>query len=667
MIPVALDLETFLIDDPAKYPKPVCLSFYSDKLKGVVGNGDPPNFNVETTMENFLKNPNFLLIFHNAKFDLHVIWDHYPRLRQLIVKALDEDRVADTMIRNKLFFVSLEGRLPNRSSLAACCKRWLGKDIDAFKKGDDIWRLRYSELDGVMVKDYPQDAYDYALNDTKYTFEVWHAQEKARQAKGPGSFGVEYQKVRTDFALAQATKEGIRLNAERVGELAANVESHMKPIRETLINMGFARETRTGKFQRKTKVFQEYLAQAFPEEVLEAGLTKAGLPKIDKLAMELYPHTDEVEAWKEYQLWQKLETSYIPKMLSTDRIHAEYDVIKETGRCSSRSGRNAKSLNIQQQPRSGGVRECYEPDDGYLLATLDYAAIEFCTIAQFEYEVFKTSTIGDWINGGKKPRDAHAIMGAAVEAFNKGRPIGSIEDLDIEGFATRRENGCKVAKAARNKGKPLGLSMYGGCAERTMASIYKAQTGNMIDIDDVKKLREVHARLCPTITAFMGYIAKRDDPKYKGLDGYVLTHLCENPDAFYKARRYRYTVQSPSLADRFFVRSNCTYCQSLNGVSMQTRAAMGLDCATWECFKYCYDENAGQGLKLAFSIHDELGFQIPKSFKWEEEQRLRELAKRMIKGMKMWTPDVRIKVEGGTMDRWTKDESAWEMEVVEWE
>lgn len=67
-----------------------------------------------------------------------------------------------------------------KSGLGDLLLRYEGLDLSADKKGTDSWRLRYGELIGVPIRDWPPEALRYALEDPVHT-----AQLRVAQARRP--------------------------------------------------------------------------------------------------------------------------------------------------------------------------------------------------------------------------------------------------------------------------------------------------------------------------------------------------------------------------------------------------------------------------------------------------------------------------------------------------
>src|SRR5690606_39860705 len=104
-------------------------------------------------------------------------------------------------------------------SLASIAYRRVGLDLSAGKQGDDVWRLRYAELDGLKAADYPKEAYSYAALDAQATYEVWADQEREHSH----FFKPETHHVKAMFCLYLMTAWGLEVDqaakarAEEIG------------------------------------------------------------------------------------------------------------------------------------------------------------------------------------------------------------------------------------------------------------------------------------------------------------------------------------------------------------------------------------------------------------------------------------------------------------------
>ncbi len=85
---VAIDFETHLIDKDNIFPKPVCVSSFTEDGGAFLFKG----FHLmEGTIKKFLTENT--IIAHNIVFECGVIYYHFPALRELMFTALDEGRI----------------------------------------------------------------------------------------------------------------------------------------------------------------------------------------------------------------------------------------------------------------------------------------------------------------------------------------------------------------------------------------------------------------------------------------------------------------------------------------------------------------------------------------------------------------------------------------------
>lgn len=630
----ALDLETYLISDENPLPKPVCLSWWNlddPEDHGVSANHFSNNApSMKLSLEYFLgtgvweDEEQKELIWQNGyAFDLPVIYTHFPQLRERLLQTLNEGWHKDTKIRQQLYDLSTKGQIKRKGySLATMAKQYLGKDLDKWKKGDDIWRLRYSELDGVPVENYPKEALEYCLLDVEVLAGVYKGQEAIRQSEGYGSMNTEALQIKAGFALSLATAKGIQVNKQRLDEFEHTIDSQLDPLKLKLMELGFADTKATKKkdtglttfrYTKKNKLFLDYLQNNYPDYVSRTEATKThpkGQIRVDEEALLEYPEDEVIKTRLEMSLLEKYKGTYCKNIRKANGLlRANYDILKETGRTSS---------FIQVMPREGGVREIFEPREGHVFATIDYAAIEACSIAQTAKDLNLGSTLLDYLNHGNSPRDYHSLLGHLWYAYENS------EEPNIEAFEKGRKTNKKM-KEARNDSKPVGLSEWGGVGLEKRVKICKGQ-GRDLTIEQVETATRLYEEAVPEKRVYL-----KDWVNQQKLSG----------DFDYA---YAYTVNG-----RY--RNRCTYCACANGRAMQSPAADGAKEAIWQCFLLL--EDRGYGSFVGF-VHDELIFELRKD---KAEEASQELAKAMCLGMQKILPNVRISTEWGIMDRWTKDES----------
>jgi hypothetical protein len=137
----------------------------------------------------------------------------------------------------------------------------------------------------------------------------------------------------------------------------------------------------------------------------------------------------------------KLLQGFLPA-LQVGYINPNYDLLKETGRTSS------WGPNIQQMPRSGGVRELFRPLPGCVFLDADYSTLELCALAQVCLDLFGRSKMAQAINDGV---DLHLLLASTLAGCSYSQAVERYKagDADIAG---KRQ----IAKAA-NFGFPGGM------------------------------------------------------------------------------------------------------------------------------------------------------------------------------------------------------------------
>lgn len=621
---IYVDLETYLITDNEPFPKPVCLTYTTDTTDPIV----LTNYKTKDIcdIEKFLLDnlSKHELIWQNGmSFDLPVIWTHFPSCRELLIKSLDTGLHKDTLIRQKLYDLSTDGRIKNKRgsySLANLYKIYGGEDVTQYKQGDDIWRLRYNELDNLPIERYPAEAIKYCKLDVEILKRVFLGQEKLRQLRGPGSINTEDLQIKTAFVLSLMSSIGMKVDLKKLYDLELDIQNKLKPLQEVLLKNKFATITKKGLFRKCDKELREYLQNTYKDYIKKTNPTKThprGQIELTYEALNDYPEDSIIQARKDLILWEKYFNTYCKNIRKYNGTFKEsYDILKETGRTSSFT---------QTMPKEGGIRELFIPRKNYTIIAIDFSAIEACSIAQAMVDLNLGATLKKYLNLGIKPKDYHSLLGHMWYAYRTNTTP------NLKEFNRLIDQKNYEAIKARTDSKPGGLSIAGGVGNATMQKIAKA-SGVNISEEDAGIFREFAYNQIPEIKLFLGnsgWVGKQ-----------ILSEDQEYPYAYEVNGRYR---------------NRCTYCACANGRSMQSPAADGAKEAIWEVFKYIYEKNIKINL-LAF-IHDELLFEVNSENLKELKSIATDLSILMCKGMRKILPDIRITTEWSIMNRWTKDES----------
>ena len=385
-----------------------------------------------------------LFVVHNSAFDTLVALHECrknPWTVQGIFQAFADGRIVDTLIREKLIaiaegwtdFCRITRQKPPKYDLESCVKRRLGHAI-AGKKGDDAWRLRYNELDGVPVKDWPPGAVDYALMDAEYALYLALEQcpvdvgdVRTQSHLGPyktlgGGIVDETRQCRGGLALALQPAWGVRTDPTTVAVWEDEILEAVTEARVGLARIGVLRQAggvyraghkRAGKPYSKTDIgavdqtyFRTLVAADLTAQGLQVPVTETGLVSLSAETLAQCS-TPEIQAWAAAAHFEKWRSTYLqPAKIGTWGILPyNYDVLKETGRTSS------FGTNCQNPPKKGRFRSCVVARPGKVLCSTDFTAAELCGLGQIHLWMYGVSVYAEM---AAKGIDLHAPIAAQL-------------------------------------------------------------------------------------------------------------------------------------------------------------------------------------------------------------------------------------------------------------
>lgn len=586
--PLAFDTETALIAPGLLAPPLVCVSFAGQdgpaRLVHHTGAREP----LEAALEG-----ERLLIGHNVPYDFAVVAARLPDLLPAIFDKFARGQVADTMIRQKLIDIASPSRGFKNYSLAECARRWLGITL---AKGEDTWRLRYGQLYDVPVEDWPDDARSYALDDASITLRVWQAQEAAQ------SFNLRDDKrqARAAWWLHLMGAWGLTTDAEAVDRLAADLQRRHDALFGDLVAAGLMRPSGS----RDTKAAGARVVAAYAAKGLDHPTTPGGKkPRLD---------ADTCGASGDPLLEAYAEISGLKKRISTDvallrrgLIQPRFNSLLETGRTSSRP-------NVQNPPRSGGVRECYVPRPGRVFAAADFSGFELRTVSQFMLTagIVERSKLADALNAGFDP---HLEVARIVERCTYAEA------------AERHAAGDDVIDRARQVGKVANFGFPGGLGIARFVDFARKGYGVAITEAEAQALKNKWLETWPEFRAFFDWISGQ----------------CETGSA---------TIEQ-AFVQRY--RGGASYCEACN-TCFQGLAADAAKAAGFLISRACYAEPASPlfGARPVNFVHDEFIVEV------DDDERAHdaafELARLMVEGTKPFLPDVPALAEPLLMRRWSK-------------
>src|SRR6056297_281378 len=409
--PIAIDTETELIDG-ATIPR-IALATVSDgKTHRLIKPENLGAFIQAHYQAHF--------VAHNASFDFAVI-------RQAIgsdaawVAVADHGRLHDTMVLDSLIRLGRNDTYPSPRDLGTLAKLYLNVEIDK----NDPYRRRYAELIDCPWDQADPGVFTYAIKDAIVTWQLFRKLTAIAAKIGEPfankifdnhlrrfGFLTETLQVRAAIALSQIERNGITLDQSRVGAATAKLTSHMESLVDQLSDTPeadglFKRAKESGELIRsasgKPSSNRSKLQEILTRIGTEAGIAAPGTSKTKKITTSMKfwaPYADRsmfLSLWLELEETTKLRQTVAG--LQTQTIHPKYTTLVRTGRTS------CSKPNIQQLPRSGGVREMVVPSPGNVFLTIDYSAIELRTLAAVCERRFGQSRLADVIREGVDPHN----------------------------------------------------------------------------------------------------------------------------------------------------------------------------------------------------------------------------------------------------------------------
>lgn len=701
---LAYDSETFLIAAGAVYPKLVCGTFaWWDGLNEQVLRDGRDRDALRPMFEQWIDNDDLVLVGLNMQFDMIVAACVWPDLIPKILRKYRKGLIHDIRLIEKLIHLSSHGRVDKIKvagketklgyRLMDLEKRYLGIDRSNQKEGNDIWRLRYSELDGVPWAQYPDDAREYALDDAGSTLMVYYAQLQRLQNEPHLSAKTHEWQAFKHFCLGLSTAWGMVTDQDEVQKVKALLQVELAPEKHPLLfEFGIRRRAQparpyangaidkatgepkmtqpkgesTNKKQLLSRVAEvarlngyEWIDHKQFARGKQLNYTETGCVSSNKLVLEeLAPLDPVLEQFQHHQSLQKLATNDVPKLDGNAVIHPNYDPLKETGRTSSFGGDLYPSINIQQMPKKLGdveIRRCFVARPGTLICASDYTSLELVSWAQACLTLGLPSRMAAILNEGVDP---HAFLGAQIALetspeFNQLWRSNSPEAESIGGVPAEMFSAYEFFKQQpkefygyyRTLAKPVGLGFPGGLGAKTLVKGPARQYGLRLDEEVGKRLRQIWLRTFPEAKPYFALVDKRlvDPMNSQGWE--------ENGDGELVAEDKAYQYVTPMG----MVRRGATYCAAANGLGLQSPSAEGATIhALTNLTDACWipDQSILYGCRILAFIHDEFLVEIPDDELAHE--RAMEISRIMVDSMKTIMKDVRVEAEPVLMRRWLK-------------
>lgn len=618
---IAIDTETCLITDACKVPRLVCLTVYDGRAGATIHTELDACRRFLGLVE--VEQP---LVGHNVAYDIAVCVEECyrldPGLGERVHRAVwakyFEGGILCTKILEMLEYVASGAmqdhgvRKKDPFTLQTLVARYLGEHLEK----EDTWRLRYEELLGMPLVDWPEEARTYALDDAVYTWRVADVMlgrhvvyEKMMEEWGAQS--------RAAYALHLQGAQGARIDQLRAHTIRESVRARKAEAQEALLRAGLMRAAGNDVVRDmgaiRTRVASAYGVQGLPaprtdpSDRHESGQIATSADVIEQAAI-----SDPVLAeLTRYVHEEKMESTYLDVLCANEYIHPSWNPIVATGRTS------CSKPNMQNLPRGDDIRECVIPREGFVLCVLDYVTAELCTLAQTCLDLFGRSAMADALIAG---RDPHSELAAQL----MGVPYTE--------FFERLKAGDKKCKETRHVAKAANFGYPGGLGDDTFLT-YAGGMG--VSVPEgispkvwARSLKESWLAKWPEMSHYFSYINKVSK------EGKI--------------------VQIPSGR----IRGKVSYCAAANTL-FQGRSADGAKHALSMISRDCYVGELSPSRLILF-VHDEFVLEVPDVSPHLYARRLEELA---IQGMQKYTPDIPVRVDTKLCDRWSKSaETAFDSE-----
>lgn len=592
------DSETHRFGPGNMAPKTVCFSFCTDGVNGslLLAKDSVPLLKAALAQ-------GYTLVAHNAAYDISCILQHHPELSVAVWQAYAQGRILCTAERERLLDIAegifrgsynRHGKWVERKySLEACAQRYLG--IESMDKGADGWRLRYAELDGVPISEWPKRAVDYATDDAVLLAKVFMAQE-TRAARIGYTLPTQALEARSSIVLRLISCWGMRTDEVKVRELESKTREQMDKLAGELREAGLLRPKWKGRkpnkrivgWSRNMTAIKSRVVEHYPGEVprTEKGAVSTAKTTLEDCDDPVLKHLVE---------WARLQKSlgtFVVKLWDGvhQPIHARFNNI---GAESSRT--SCADPNLQQLPRLPGVRECFVPPPGHVFINCDFDTQELRCLAQ---------SMLDLIGHSKLAR-----------RFQENPEYDGHQE-----FADSCGSSRQHAKIV-NFGIPGGMGVPGLIA-------FARGFGQVWTEADARWWIARYHEMWPDMQEFFDVVRDIVGPANYG------------------------TLIIPRSG---FRRGGCSYTEAANGMGLQTLAAHSSKQAAWEVGRRCYDPSLGSvlyGCRVVNFMHDELMLEAPEPVAAEaavETQRV------MCEAMGVWTPDIPVRAEATLSRYWSKD------------
>ena len=590
---IGLDVETHLITQGCQTPPVVCLSYSGESVgTGVLTGDDIEAF----LLEAFTSDACF--IGQNFAFDAACLLATYPTLTDLLWDVYLDGRIYDTLMAERLIDIAIgmTRRPKGYYTLDSIASRY---DCETPIDKSSVWRTRYSELEETPIDWWPREALLYAAYDSQVLPEVQVNQIKtATNFYSSEKTFIDEVSRQSGYALPLYLMRvrGVCTDIDRVKTTSTRLHTQIEEATVVLKEHGIIRANNSCDMTRVRERIESHLA--------DPPLTPTGKTATSKAAIELC--NDKILTLHlERKANEKLISTYLSK-LERGVVHPSFNVLgAATGRTS------CSRPNLQNQPRSAGIRECFIPREGFVFAFCDYDTQELRTFAQACLAIVGFSKLADMY---QKDR------GFDPHSFYASEFVG----IDYEGAIERKNAGDPEFKGARQKAKAINFGIPGGLGIAKLIIYARNNYGIELSEKEAHDLKNRWLAMFPEAKAYFQHVS---DMTREGLVPF--TQLYSN--------RVRGRVGYCDGAN--------TYFQGLASDASKTAALLVANAC------YADRESALYGSHPVMLIHDELILEVPEETAHEAAAALEQC---MLDAMSIWCPDVPAQASPVLARRWSK-------------
>ncbi len=624
-----------------------------------------------TQLHEFLElHKNHTFICHNSEFDINHLLAFCDRM-DLALPFLKNRQIKDTLALSKLISLA-EGRIGG-NDLGAVTQRYLGglhlpKDVEVLVPGEKKPKkvsLSYGHYPNIKLA--PRCFLHYNAFDVLAPFFLWE-KLKTRAQEICDEHGTDRKKllsydllISTGICGGITSHYGFKVDEVEVLKKKVDLEEKLEALLVELRKYGYDPEAK--KKEKRTKGFvgiqdifskimrklEEDLSICFVKTYHKGRKKEVYSAKIDDL--KEFSHIPFVKNYLEYESLSDTLVKYVEPLLYTDRIHSTYKAGKTSGRISS------TNPNLQNIPRTGGIRELYVSGPKKKLIIADYSSAELQCAGQYSLDHYGHSHFAEMLNSGK---DVHRYVAAKY--------LGKPES--------------EVTKEDRAAGKPFNFGRFAGSGAKTLQATAKNDYGVDLTLDQTKEIISVWDNLFPEVKDHFNAANKALEsslgvskwdmyPLLKTAKGDVEDISEEKQNEAWE-HMTKLRGKFPGLAKFHDDISNCIPSEELERALQSTRVSItkrsgrirgGCNYSTWcnnsalqspqaDITNTAWRKLLEEGLKIVNVVHDEFIVECDEEKAEETQKRVTQI---MLETAKEFNPDMtNMAVESVITNKWEK-------------